>query len=619
MAANTALKITELDFDTIKEGIKDYIKAKPEFLDYNFEGSTISLLLDMMAYNTYQNAFLTSMVGNEMFLDSALLRDSVVSRAKMLGYTTRSARGSSTRVCLELTPNPPTPAPLSITVPKDTAFTATIDGIEYTWVTPENYIIYDDSGTYEGIVTIVEGNPLTQKFTVDTNNPTRYIIPNENVDTTSIVVTIEETAGSTNIETFTLAENILDVNKDSAVYFLQEINDNLYEVYFGDSVIGKQLSDGNVVNISYRVCNGSITNGINSFVVPTTIPGADVTDSTVEDITSGGDEIESIESIKFNAPRYFETQDRAVLATDYKSLLLKQFGDLKSISVWGGEENDQPIYGKVFISGRTENSTFLSQQMKDSIKQYLKQYNVMAMDIRFVDPTYLYIKPTIKVYYDSKQTSLSPNALAGNIETTIQNFETTNLGTFENNNLKYSNFSTAIDDTDVSIQNNTSTLLLQKRFTPDFVNKTTYTLNFQNAIEKCRSDGTASISSTSFTLNGKTTFLDDDGNGNIRSFYIDVDGVSKVYTNNTQGTINYDTGKVQFINFNPTAATNDQIEVTASPTNFDINSNRYQILLLSGTTFDLKDINASTATVAKTVNTIGDATQINEVALGTVV
>lgn len=619
MAANTALKITELDFDTIKEGIKDYIKAKPEFLDYNFEGSTISLLLDMMAYNTYQNAFLTSMVGNEMFLDSALLRDSVVSRAKMLGYTTRSARGSSTRVCLELTPNPPPPAPLSITVPKDTAFTATIDGIEYTWVTPENYIIYDDSGTYEGIVTIVEGNPLTQKFTVDTNNPTRYIIPNENVDTTSIVVTIEETAGSTNIETFTLAENILDVNKDSAVYFLQEINDNLYEVYFGDSVIGKQLSDGNVVNISYRVCNGSITNGINSFVVPTTIPGADVTDSTVEDITSGGDEIESIESIKFNAPRYFETQDRAVLATDYKSLLLKQFGDLKSISVWGGEENDQPIYGKVFISGRTENSTFLSQQMKDSIKQYLKQYNVMAMDIRFVDPTYLYIKPTIKVYYDSKQTSLSPNALAGNIETTIQNFETTNLGTFENNNLKYSNFSTAIDDTDVSIQNNTSTLLLQKRFTPDFVNKTTYTLNFQNAIEKCRSDGTASISSTSFTLNGKTTFLDDDGNGNIRSFYIDVDGVSKVYTNNTQGTINYDTGKVQFINFNPTAATNDQIEVTASPTNFDINSNRYQILLLSGTTFDLKDINASTATVAKTVNTIGDATQINEVALGTVV
>jgi hypothetical protein len=619
MAANTALKVTELDFDTIREGIKDYIKTKPEFIDYNFEGSVISLLLDMLAHNTYQNAFLTSMVGNEMFLDSALLRDSVVSRAKMLGYTTRSARGSSTQICLELTPNPLTPAPLSITVPKNTEFTTIIDGIEYTWVTPENYIIYDNNGIYEGIVTIVEGNPLTQQYTVNSVNPVRYIIPNENIDTTSITVTVQETVGSTNIETFSLAENILDVNKDSAVYFIQEINDNLYEIYFGDGVIGKQLNDGNIVNISYRVCNGSTTNGVDTFIVPTTIPGADVIGSVVEDKTSGGDEIESVESVKFNAPRYFETQDRAVLATDYKSLLLKQFGDLKSVSVWGGEENDQPIYGKVFISGRTENSTFLSQQKKDEIKQYLKKYNVMAMDIRFVDPTYLYIKPIITIYYDSKQTSLSPNALATSIETTIQNFETTNLGTFEKNNLRYSNFSSAIDNTDISIQNNISNLLLQKRFTPDFSNNTTYTLNFQNALEICRNDGSSTISSTSFTLSGKTTYLDDDGKGNVRTYYLGVDGVTKVYVNNTQGTIDYTTGKIQLINFKPTAATNDQIEVSASSNSYDINSNRYQILLLSGTTFDLRDISGSTAKVARTVNTIGDATQINEVALGTVV
>lgn len=619
MAANTALKVTELDFDTIREGIKGYIKTKPEFIDYNFEGSVISLLLDMLAHNTYQNAFLTSMVGNEMFLDSALLRDSVVSRAKMLGYTTRSARGSSTQICLELTPNPLTPAPLSITVPKNTEFTTIIDGIEYTWVTPENYIIYDNNGIYEGIVTIVEGNPLTQQYTVNSVNPVRYIIPNENIDTTSITVTVQETVGSTNIETFSLAENILDVNKDSAVYFIQEINDNLYEIYFGDGVIGKQLNDGNIVNISYRVCNGSTTNGVDTFIVPTTIPGADVIGSVVEDKTSGGDEIESVESVKFNAPRYFETQDRAVLATDYKSLLLKQFGDLKSVSVWGGEENDQPIYGKVFISGRTENSTFLSQQKKDEIKQYLKKYNVMAMDIRFVDPTYLYIKPIITIYYDSKQTSLSPNALATSIETTIQNFETTNLGTFEKNNLRYSNFSSAIDNTDISIQNNISNLLLQKRFTPDFSNNTTYTLNFQNALEICRNDGSSTISSTSFTLSGKTTYLDDDGKGNVRTYYLGVDGVTKVYANNTQGTIDYTTGKIQLINFKPTAATNDQIEVSASSNSYDINSNRYQILLLSGTTFDLQDISGSTAKVARTVNTIGDATQINEVALGTVV
>lgn len=617
MPANNALKITELDFDTIKDGIKGYIKTKPEFLDYNFEGSTISLLLDILAYNTYQNAFLVSMAGNEMFLDSALLRDSVVSRAKMLGYTPRSAQGSSNRICLEFTPDDPNA--LYVTVPKDTEFTASVDGIGYTWVTPQSYTIYEDSGVYEGIVTIVEGVPLTHKFIVNAVNPIRYILPNENVDTRSIEVIVRETGISSNIETFNLADNILDVNQNSAVYFIQETDNLQYEIYFGDGVLGKQLENNNVVEISYRVCNGSLTNNINEFSIPATVPGATIIGSAVEDITSGGDEYESIESIKFNAPRNFETQNRAVLDTDYKSLVLREFGDIKAISIWGGETNDPPIYGKVFIAARPENSTFLSQQKKNQIKEYLKQYNIMGMDIEFIDPTYLYLVPTIKVYYDSSKTSLSPQALSDKITTTIQNYEINNLGTFEKNNLKYSIFSGLIDDTDISIVNNVIDIVLEKRFVPNFNTSTTYTLTFQNKLEKCKSNGLSAVSSTGFVINNNICYLDDDGNGNIQRYYIDIDNITKIYDCRTQGTIDYNNGIIKLISFNPVSAIDDQIEIQVTPVNLDISTSKYQLMLFASSSFILADTTSVEATIAKTVNTVGNATQINETAIGTVV
>lgn len=616
MPANNALRVTELDFDAIKSGLKNFIKAKPEFLDYNFEGSTISLLLDILAYNTYQNAFFTSMIGNEMFLDSALIRDSIVSRAKMLGYTPRSARGSSTT--LDVVLDDPGSTPASITIDKNEEFTTIIDGVTYTFVTPQAYTVYEDNGTYATTIKITEGTPLNHKFTVNDTNPIRYIIPNENVDTTSITINVREFTGSSNVTNYALADDIFDVTGNSAVYFLQEVANGQYEVIFGDGVLGKQLDNLNIVEVDYRVCNGKITNDVSTFTPPSTLGGTTFT-YTVNTPTSGGDEVESNESIQFQAPKSFATQNRAVLDQDYKNIILENFGDIRSVRVWGGETNDPPVYGKVFISARPFNSTFLSLSLKEEIKALLKQYNVLALDVEFIDPTYLYIIPNITVYYDSRLTSLTAEALASSISNTITDYEQDFMGQFENTTFRYSRFVKAIDETNVSIENNSTQLELQKRFTPNFNTSTRYTLDFGNSLVSCRNDGSSTIVSSSFVVDGFNCFLDDDGNGVVRRYYIDVDGVSKVYVDSSQGTIDYINGIITLNSFAPVSANDNEIRVNTVPRNNDIQVDKHQLMLFAQTTFNMVNINTNVVLPTVTVNTIGSVTQINETSLGTVV
>ena len=345
MAANSAISVTSLDFDAIKTSMKTYISSKPEFTDYNFEGSTISMILDLLAYNTYQNAFYTSMIGNEMFLDSAQLRDSVASRAKMLDYVPRSARGASTTLNVEITP---TGAPDTVTIDKGSEFSATVDGESYKFVTPEAYTL-SSNDLYTGDITITEGRVATHRFTVSTTSPVRYILPNENVDTTSITVDIQNSADDQNSTRYNVASDISQVQANSAVYFLQEVEDSQYEIYFGGDVIGKAPIDSNIVIANYRVCNGTVGNDINSFTSPSTLGGFSTFTTTVNASTAGGSDNESIESIKFNAPKNYETQNRAVLSEDYKRIILRDNGDFQSVSVWGGEENTPAIFGKVFI------------------------------------------------------------------------------------------------------------------------------------------------------------------------------------------------------------------------------------------------------------------------------
>ena len=606
MAANSAINVTSLNFDNIKESMKTYIASKPEFTDYNFEGSTISMLLDLLAYNTYQNAFYTSMVGNEMFLDSALLRDSVVSRAKMLNYVPRSARGASTTLTVEITP---TGAPDSVTVAKDSEFSATIDGEAYKFVTPQAYS-FSSTDNYSGTITITEGRPVTHRFTVNTNSPVRYILPNENVDTTSITVDVQTSSSDASSVRYNLASDITEVQANSAVYFLQEAEDSQYEITFGDDVIGQAPVDGNIVIANYRICNGTDGNGVSSFTSPSTLGGSSTFTTLVNAATSGGANNETIESIKFNAPKNYETQNRAVLAEDYKRLILRDNGDVQSISVWGGEENNPPIYGKVYISIKPTIGNTISSQRKTEITTELKKYNVLSIDPEFVDATFLYIRPTVEVRYDSKTTTLTGPQVQTKVLNAITNFESTKLGTFDNKTFRYSQFVKAIDAADSSIVSNLTTIQIEKRFVPSLTNSTTYNVSFSNALHNPHAGHRYAISSSAFTYRGNTSYFDDDGNGNLRIYYI-TGSNTRVYTNETAGVVNYRTGLVTINAFLPSAFVGSSLSIFADSADDDVNAIRNQILLIAGANVTLID-DATTLVAATTVTatTSGVTTEI---------
>ena len=606
MAANSAINVTSLNFDNIKESMKTYIASKPEFTDYNFEGSTISMLLDLLAYNTYQNAFYTSMVGNEMFLDSALLRDSVVSRAKMLNYVPRSARGASTTLTVEITP---TGAPDSVTVAKDSEFSATIDGEAYKFVTPQAYS-FSSTDNYSGTITITEGRPVTHRFTVNTNSPVRYILPNENVDTTSITVDVQTSSSDASSVRYNLASDITEVQANSAVYFLQEVEDSQYEITFGDDVIGQAPVDGNIVIANYRICNGTDGNGISSFTSPSTLGGSSTFTTIVNAATSGGANNETIESIKFNAPKNYETQNRAVLAEDYKRLILRDNGDVQSISVWGGEENNPPIYGKVYISIKPTIGNTISSQRKTEITTELKKYNVLSIDPEFVDATFLYIRPTVEVRYDSKTTTLTGPQVQTKVLNAITNFESTKLGTFDNKTFRYSQFVKAIDAADSSIVSNLTTIRIEKRFVPSLTNSTTYNVSFSNALHNPHPGHRYAISSSAFTYRGNTSYFDDDGSGNLRIYYI-AGSNTRVYTNETAGVVNYRTGLVTINAFLPSAFVGSSLSIFADSADDDVNAIRNQILLIAGANVTLID-DATTLVAATTVTatTSGVTTEI---------
>jgi hypothetical protein len=610
MAANSSITVTNLDFDSIKSSMKSFIASKPEFTDYNFEGSTLSMLLDLLAYNTYQQAYFASMIGNESFLDSAQLRESVVSKAKQLNYTPRSARGASTTLTIAITPNDD---PDYVTVPKDTEWTTTIDGEAYKFVTPEAYTFYA-SESYTGQVTIKEGRPLTHRWTVDSNNSSRYIIPNENVDTSSIVVNVQTSASDSSSTRYNLASDITQVQANSAVYFLQEIENENYEIYFGDGVLGKQPVDDNIIIASYRICNGTNGNDVSTFTNPSTIGGYSTFSVTVDSATSGGSNNESIASIKYNAPKNFETQNRAVLAADYKRIILRDNGDLNSVSVWGGEENTPPIYGKVYISIKPTVGSIISQQRKNELKTQLKKYNIMSIDPEFVDATYLYIKPSVTVHYDSTLTTLSAAQIQQKVLTAITNFESNKLGTFEKNKFRYSQFVRAIDDADSSIVSSLTSVKLEKRFVPSTVSSSTYNISFNNAIDEPISrghsshSGTHHISSSAFTYNGKTAYLDDDGEGVIRIYYI-IGSDDIAYLDSSIGTINYATGLMNLNSFLPTAYSGSHLSIYADPLEKDVKALRNQILLIAGATVTVVD-DATSLIVARsaTATTAGVVT-----------
>ena len=573
MAANTYLQVTELDFEDIRSNLKSYLAAQTQFTDYDFEGSNMAVLLDLLAYNTHYNAFYANMIANEMFLDTAQQRDSVVSRAKELGYLTRSARGATANVQITFTGIANTIS--QFTLPKNSKFTTTIDDIAYTFVTPEAFTIRNGSNTFTQAISITEGEPLTQRFTVNTSNPVRYVLPNTNVDTRSITVRVQESASNLANTTFTQATNIRTVSSVTPVYYLQESADEQYELFFGKGSLGKPLKNGQIVIVDYRVCNGPVTNGANTFTIDsiTIDPAYTSASVSVNSVARGGVDIEGIESIKFQAPRNFEVQNRAVVNNDYQRIILNENTDLQSVTAFGGELADPPVYGKVYIAVKPFGEQFATAIRKQEIRGTILNRTPLAVDPIIIDADYTYIIPTVTTYYDSLKTSLTTSQIINDIKSAIDSFDSTNLERF-GNKLRYSRFVRALDNTNESILNNEVSLKVQKRFVPNVNRAEKITLRFNNALRA------NTLTSTKFTYNNFDAFLDDDGSGNINIYRFNA-SKQKVNIVAGAGSVNYTTGLVEIENFLPSAYEGIEIKVTAETVNLDVTPVREQILIMN--------------------------------------
>ena len=595
MAVNkTRLRVTELDFDDIKDNLKTYLKGQNQFKDYDFEGSGMNILLDTLAYNTHYLAFNANMVANEMFLDSSSLRSSVVSHAKTLGYEVGSARAPTATLNINLSTTVATK-----TMSAGTAFTATVDGTSYQFVT-----ISDVTSTNTGNnipfdnVTVYEGTFVTSKYLVDTSDvDQRFILTDPRSDTTTLTVKVQNSSSDTTTTTYTKATDITQLSTSSTVYYLQEIEAGRFEVYFGDGVVSQALSDGNIVQLQYVVTNKTEANGASTFSSPSSIDG--VTGITVTTVASasGGAESESIQSIKLNAPLDYSSQGRAVTTKDYEVYVKRLFPTTQAVSVWGGEDgsydsstgvSSTPEYGKVFISVKSTTGVDLTSAQKTNLETALAPYKVASITPVVVDAETTSLILGITIMYDSSATTYTASQIASLVSTTVSNYNDTDLQTF-NTPFRHSKLLGLIDNTDTSILNSVATVTMAKFFTPTLSTSTDYRINFNNKFYNPHSGHNASaggiIASTGFYLNSVTTttyFFDDDGVGNLRIYSL-VAGV-RTYLNSTAGTVDYTNGLVTIgsITITGVAEVDDdissQIRITAIPNSYDITPVRNQIL-----------------------------------------
>ena len=595
MATNKRkLRVTELDFDNIKDNLKTFLKAQQEFKDYDFEGSGMSVLLDTLAYNTHYLGFNANMLANEMFLDSASLRSSVVSHAKSLGYEVSSPRAPIAVVNVGLTTTASTK-----TMSAGTAFTTSVDGTDYQFVTIADVTASNTGSSVPfDSVNIYEGSYITTRYTVDTSDvDQRFLLSDSNTDTTTLTVKVQTSSSDTATTTYTKAKDLTQLSASSTVYFLQETDSGFFEIYFGDGIISKSVSDGNIVILQSVVTNKSLSNGATAFSSPTSIDSvSSITVTTVSGAT-GGAESESIDSIKLQAPLDYAAQGRCVTVDDYKTYAKKLFPNTQAVSVWGGEDgsydtstgvSSNPEYGKVFISIKNTTGQNLTTVQKSNLVSAFKPFKVASITPVIVDPETTFIILNITFNYDSSATTYTKDELATFIATTVSQYNTSNLQEF-NNSFRHSRLTGLIDNTDTSILNNTTTVTLGKFFTP-VVAKTSYTLNFNNAFYNPHAahntDAGGVISSTGFYLDNSITteyFFDDDGSGNLRIYSLSTDAV-RTYLNSAAGTVNYATGVISTTSLLISAVSDidgrasSQIRITVIPNSNDVVPVRNQIL-----------------------------------------
>jgi len=578
-------QLNNLDFANIKTALKDYMRAQTDFTDYDFEGSAISNMLDVLAYNTYYTAFNTNMVVNELFLDSSTLRDNVVALAKQLGYTPKSITAPKAIVDLDLTFTGT--APQNVTFKAGSGFVTNFDDSLYRFILKDDYktVVNNNVASFEDLP-IYEGSLVTTRTVIDTAlSDQRFIIENSSADTNTIRVAVYSTTSNTIYDTYTAANNILDVGTDDKVYFINESEDEKYEIFFGDGILGRKLEDGEIVEISYIITNGDSTNGAKNFTFNGVLhddngitiqqPFNNSVLTTVQSAT-GGAAIESIDKIKYNAPKFYGSQNRAVTTNDYKAIVRNLYPAISDIIVFGGEEQEPPAYGKVFLSVKPTEAVALSAFTKNELQKELKQYTVASVKPEFIDLSILHIEMDSTIHYDGKKTKLLPAEIATKATKGIQEYLLSSNTEKFNGKFRYSKFIAVIDGSDRSINSNDTNITMRKDFIAQINSTSYYEVCFQNPFLKdCDNPVVWSTGMTVFEYPSYTTYLED-RSGKIVLYRIDSLTGEKILLNDSVGTVDYDKGEVQLYDFTILKGTysDNRIELRVKPANKDIEVKR---------------------------------------------
>ena len=572
-----------LDFDGVKQSIKDYLKSNSNFTDYDFEGSNLSILIDILAYNTYINSYNTNMVANESFLHSATVRENVISHAENIGYVPRSSRSARAKISFTLTFDNNN-LPSFVTLSKGLVAVSNLDSAINVFSISED--ITAPVSNLKAIfneVEIFEGNLITQSFTVDnTLKNQRFILENPNIDTTTILVKVKDSASSQIYNKFNYVDSIVGATSDNNIFIVKEYRDQRYELIFGDGFIGKKLETGNVVEVSYIVCNESEGNGIQNFIfngrltddTGSIVPVSGIV-PTVDQPSLGGSEIESIDSIKKYASRYLSTQNRAVTTADYETLIPKLFPKAESAVAYGGETLNPPQYGKVFISIKPDNFSFLSLFDKNYIKGELKKYSPVGIDVVIEDLKYLYIELDVSAYYNSRFVD-SPDTIKTKIFNNISKYSRTEDLTRFGGRFKYSNFTSMVDNTDVSVMSNVTNIILMRQLIPQFNSYFSYELCYGNSLFN-PVGSSYNIRSTGFTIDKYTDTLyltdvvNDSINGTLVLFKIGQNNLPEIVESNI-GTIDYSKGElfIDSLNITSTSLSTGIVEIECLPSSYDV-------------------------------------------------
>jgi hypothetical protein len=602
-------QFTNLDFDQIRTSIKDYLRSNSTFTDFDFEGSNLSILIDVLAYNSYLTAYNTNMVANEAFLDSATIRENVVSLARNIGYLPLSRRAAKANI--SFIASNISSAIEQVTLKSGIVCTGNLDNTSYIFSIPEDITVNVSGGeAVFGSVDIYEGTLLTKTFNVNTSQPNqKYILPNPYIDTSTIRVKVKNTPQDTTENQYIAVDSIVGINSESQIFLVQEVSDEKYEIFFGDGIFGKKLENNNQINITYITTNGKNGNGASNFSFVGQLKdnlGGDVSSLVqtivTNDIASNGDDIQSIESVRYYAPKLYAAQLRAVTAGDYEALLPSIYPNIESVTAYGGEELSPPQYGKVFLAAKPKNSDYLSETTKDFILESLKKYTIAGIKPEFVDVNVLYVELDSSVYYNSNFVG-SPEALKSSIISSLTNYsKSSDLNKF-GGRFKYSKVLGIIDKTNNSITSNITKVKIRRNIGVILNEPTKYFVCFENGFNVQNRDH--NIRSTGFKINGEssTLYIGDRPKSDLKTgtlFLFSIENNQVEIKIKSAGTVNYVTGDINIDNINvlSTILPNNIIQIDATPNSNDIIAKKSIYLKL--------DVDASKINVVKDIISSGE-------------